>query len=197
MSRRVWCLIASGWLALMLTACGGGTPTGTPATTPATSTVPRPTPTHPPATPTPRPTATSIPLPRVGEQGSSQTLIVTLSAEHDPVVTTATATSKPGDRLVAFDLTLASTDYQAMIYSVTYVTLRDTEAHAYAPMFTSVVPPPLFSGSLEPRESVRGWLSFAVPMDAKLATLIYDPPTGRTRITFDVSERIASPTAAP
>lgn len=142
----------------------------------------------PPATPTPRPTATSIPLPRVGEQGSSQTLIVTLSAEHDPVVTTATATSKPGDRLVAFDLTLASTDYQAMIYSVTYVTLRDTEAHAYAPMFTSVVPP---------RESVRGWLSFAVPMDAKLATLIYDPPTGRTRITFDVSERIASPTAAP
>lgn len=151
----------------------------------------------PPSSPTPRPTATSALLPRVGEQGSTLTLIVTLNAERDPVVTTATAIPKSGDRLVAFDLTLASIDYQAMIYSVTYVTLRDTEAHAYAPIFTSVVSPPLFSGSLEPRQSVRGWLSFAVPMDAKLATLIYDPPIGRTRITFDVTERIASPTAAP
>lgn len=133
----------------------------------------------------------------MGEQGNTQTLIMTLNAERDPVATNAIATSKPGDRLVAFDLTLTSTDYQAMIYSVTYVTLRDTEAHAYAPMFTSVVSPPLFSGSLEPKQSVRGWLSFAVPMDAKLATLIYDPPIGRTRITFDVSERRASPTAAP
>ncbi len=197
MPRRIWGLIATGWLVFMLIACGEDTQTSTPTTATAISTAPLPTPTHPPSSPTPRPTATSAPLPRVGEQGSTLTLIVTLNAERDPVVTTATAIPKLGDRLVAFDLTLASTDYQAMIYSVTYVTLRDTEAHAYAPMFTSVVPPPLFSGSLEPRESVRGWLSFAVPMDAKLAALIYDPPIGRTRITFDVTERIASPTAAP
>ena len=188
MPRRAWRLIASSWLVIMLTACGGDTQTGTPATATAVSTVPQPTPTHPPSPPTPRPTATNVPLPRMGEQGNTQTLIMTLNAERDPVATAATATPKPGDRFVAFDLTLASTDYQAMIYSVTYVTLRDTEAHAYTPMFTSVVLPPLFSGSLEPGLSVRGWLSFEVPMDAKLTTLIYDPPIGRTRIIFDVGE---------
>lgn len=133
----------------------------------------------------------------MGEQGNTQTLIMTLNAERDPVATAATATPKPGDRFVAFDLTLASTDYQAMIYSATHATLRDMEAHAYERMFTSVVPPPLFSGSLEPKQSVRGWLSFEVPMDAKLATLIYDPPLGRTRVTFDVSDSIVSPTRVP
>lgn len=174
---------------LGISACGGIAATNTPSrpeTAPALPGLPA-TATPIPPTPTHAPTATTAPLPRVGQQASTQAVVVTLDAARDPALPVA-ATPMPGNRFVAFLITLTSTESQPIVFSLDAFGLRDTEAHLYRPMPVSVVPPALYSGVLTPKERRQGWITIQVPTGVELATLTYDPPESRTRVIFSVSK---------
>lgn len=160
MRRRTF-LIGLGALATTsLAACGGGG-----ASTPTASAF-RPSASGLPAAGTPP--AVLIPL-KIGDTASLKGYSITLHAVKDPA---GGAAPVPGQRLVAYDVTLSATGGQ-LIYSALDSRLKLVD-NTEMPSITGGQEPALAEGTLAKGSRARGWLSFAIPSGGKPAFLTYE-----------------------
>lgn len=176
---------------------GGGTlPTATTISGAGQASTARPTPTERP-TPTPRPsptprpptvTPTVLPTPatgKVGEQMAGQGYVMTVHQVQDPVPPQRYLQPEAGFRWIAVDVTIQNTGNAPLSYNPFYAKLKTADNREYNATL-SAAEPGLQSGEQAPGETTRGWITFAIPVDAQLATLSYDPAFGRNRVQFDL-----------
>ncbi len=105
---------------------------------------------------------------------------------RDPVPPQQYLKPKEGTRWVAVDVSLENTGTAQINYNPFFAKLKTADNREYNPT-VGAAEPSLKSGEQRPGETVRGWITFEIPADARPATLIYDPPLLRSRVTVDLN----------
>lgn len=166
-------------------------PTAPPPST-ATQSPPTPTPTRLPPTPTLGPTGTPVPvLRRVGERMGGKTYAVMIHEVRDPVALPANAfeTPTPGSRFVGVDFAIENRGTRSESYTTHSARLKTADGREYEARFGRVLEPTLFLERADPGTVVRGWIMFAVPASAQLATFSYQPDFfERSPVVFDLKK---------
>ncbi len=108
-----------------------------------------------------------------------------VSEAVDPAPVGQYVNPKAGFRWVAFDVTLTNTGTKPIDYNLFFFKVKAVDNREYTVAFGGNEPA-IASGTQEPGEAVRGWVTVEVPTDAALATLAYDPAFGSNRVLFDI-----------
>ncbi len=126
---------------------------------------------------------TPTPVPEVGRSGPPDWTFIVVRMQ-DPYEGEIVQTDEPerGMRFVAADVAIDNESDQSLAFSVGDVRLRDStglEARAGSVVGSA---PALNNRNLNPGERARGWVWFAVPVDARLAEVVLVAPSPRLRV---------------
>src|SRR4051794_19324829 len=167
-----------GLVLLQATACGSttgqsggqvvGQPTATAVSTGAAGGASSP----PAASSAPLATATA----RIGSRVVSGDLAITLHGVQDNAPEGATPI-KAGARRYAVEITVENVARQATQYSALFGTVALSDDTAYTSVVSTEPAPPITGGSLEPGESVRGWVAYDIPSGTEPILFSYDDLT--------------------
>lgn len=127
--------------------------------------------------------------PKVGEAATAKGYTLTVHAVSDPAQPySASFKPKPGYRYVSVDVSVVNTDTTKpnASYNPLYGKLKTSDNREYTPT-VGVVKPSMTSGEFAVGETVRGWVTFEIPVDAQLATFTY-APIGEARVVVDLTK---------
>lgn len=183
--------------ALMGAACSGTdkviVSTATPAASPSVAATDTPKATvQPTAVPTATvlPSPTKNPRPKVGDTTEAKGSKYIVNEVRDPVVPT-NQFSKPaaGMRWLAIDVTQEGTAPGGDDYNPFYFSIQDDKAFVYQRGGLGGPEPRLSSGKLAAGQKVRGWVTFEIPADAKVISIMTQPEAiGGTIVIADLTK---------
>jgi len=79
-------------------------------------------------------------------------------------------------RFVAVYITLANEGGTPLAYTRLDFNMQDSQGGEHEVAAPPDLDPALTAGTLDPGAQVSGWMSFQVPIDARLVALVYHPP---------------------
>ena len=132
------------------------------------------------------PTAVPTPAkkPKLGEKATSEVANYTVNAIQDNLPGTEFSKPEPGQRWVAFDVTIEANE--KMSYGPFDFSIQSADQFVYETEFVSSEQPKphLSSGDLGPGGTVRGWVFFEVPATAVLKELRATPDFGEPPVVI-------------
>lgn len=121
------------------------------------------------AQPTPSTTSKTA---KYGERFSiNEGWFVTIEAPQD--YTTSSYTPKSGNKFVVVQVTYENTTSTADSFNTNYIKLKDVNDHQYDSTFSDKNPD-LSSGTLEPNGKINGFLTFEIPTNEQVKSVIYN-----------------------
>ena len=105
------------------------------------------------------------------QSGTLEGVTLTVNAKENYFPDNDIMSAKQGYRYYAVDVTLSNHSGKTISYNVMYFTLQDDKSYTYT--YTPGKDPFLNCGDLENGRSVRGWITFEVPVASKNYTLIW------------------------
>jgi hypothetical protein len=136
----------------------------------------------PPAAPAPAPSSPSTGASGYPKRMVSGSLAVTIFAVDDPAKT-GIFTPDPGMRCVAFDVQVENLGGKSLYVGGSRSALKTSDNRQYSNGICGNESPDIAPGDIAPGEKIRGWLSFAIAADGKLATFKWTG-NGTDAVTF-------------
>jgi hypothetical protein len=131
-------------------------------------------PSAPAASPAAPPAAPAPPASKYPIRVANGPLALTLWATSDPAPVDPYFKPDPGNRVVAFDVTIENTGTGGTLhYNLYEAHLQTSDDRLYNGSGDTTLRPTLGYGDLAGGEKVRGWITFEIPKTAALATLKY------------------------
>ncbi|MBI1833469.1 MAG: DUF4352 domain-containing protein [Candidatus Andersenbacteria bacterium] len=98
-----------------------------------------------------------------------------LTATQPEAYTPTNQFSQPpeGKKYVAVEITYENTSTTKDSFSTSRLTLKDTEDHAYTSTFFDSKEPSLSSGDLEPSGTIKGYVTYSMPIELDPKQLVY------------------------
>ncbi|HUV46852.1 MAG TPA: DUF4352 domain-containing protein [Candidatus Bathyarchaeia archaeon] len=95
--------------------------------------------------------------------------------------------AEEGNKFIAFEAIYENTNDQTNSFSLSYLKLKDTEDYSYSNEYSGKEPE-LESGDLEAGGKVKGFVTFEVPEDNEVKSIIYSGP--RTTVIFTTKDKL-------
>jgi len=83
-------------------------------------------------------------------------------------------TPKEGNRFVATEITYENTTDQSDTYSLSHLSLKDTDDHSFSYSYMGGKEPQLSNDTLEAKGKVKGFVTFEIPETAQIKSIIYN-----------------------